>query len=812
MRRTLISLVSLPVSFLLLGASSAALPQDWPRWRGANFNDASQETEVFTEAFELRVAWRAPVGSGYSAVSIGDGFAVTLASRDGSDFVVALDARTGEERWRHRISAAFPGRDGANDGPVSTPTIHEGAVYALGPFGHFLALDLATGKDIWSTHLVEEHGSVQPHWGFTTAPLVAGANVIVQTGGPAGHAITAFFAATGDVHWSTGTDKIEYQSPILTTQDGVEQVIGCGEKWLFGLDPGTGAQLWKFDHQGSDFYRRIVNPLMIEDELLFLKNRASESILLSVGTEADGFPIEPLWATRAIKQNYNMAVYHDGHLYGHNGSFLTCINTYDGERAWRSRPPGNGWVILVDGHLVVLTKAGSLHVVPATPDGYEELASMQLFERLTWTPPSFAGGRIYARDSFDDVACVEVVSVEKALMAAVAPGPGGVGVGPGVMMQELEELLAEAEDPGVLIDEFLAAQESFPVIEGDRIAHVVFRGEAEELTLRGDMVGDGEMAMRRVAGSDLFAASFELEPDARVGYQLVRGFDEVLTDPRNPRKTEAQGLGVMSELVMPACKEIQARKVEQRGTFESFQIDSARIQVGGMTWGGGRRIDVYLPPGYQDGDESYPVIYVNDGADAMAKLRLPAVLDQTIGRSVGPVIAVFIQRVSAYELARSQRDAYRAMVVSQIVPEVDDRYRTIAAPEARSITGYQEGGCGALFVALSHPDVFGSVGVQSVYLGSMQNRSELKALANELGGAGKLPDLYLDWGIYDPREAVKDIDTVRFSRWFAELTRSHGGRVSGGEYSDGANFNCWHARQPSLLASLFPLRRTPRSD
>jgi outer membrane protein assembly factor BamB len=89
-----------------------------------------------------------------------------------------------------------------------------------------------------------------------------------------------------------------------------------------------------------------------------------------------GVELEPLWSSRHVNQNSNMAVRHGGLVYGYDASFLTCVDAETGDLVWRSRPPGDGWVILVDGQLVVLTKAGSLHVVPANPDGYEERAAL----------------------------------------------------------------------------------------------------------------------------------------------------------------------------------------------------------------------------------------------------------------------------------------------------------------------------------------------------------------------------------------------------------------------------------------------------
>ena len=64
---------------------------------------------------------------------------------------------------------------------------------------------------------------------------------------------------------------------------------------------------------------------------------------------------------------------------------------------------------MVDGHLVILTKDGSLHVSKASPDGYEELASVEVFNDAVWASPSFANGSIYAR-SHGEISRIDIRS------------------------------------------------------------------------------------------------------------------------------------------------------------------------------------------------------------------------------------------------------------------------------------------------------------------------------------------------------------------------------------------------------------------
>lgn len=62
---------------------------------------------------------------------------------------------------------------------------------------------------------------------------------------------------------------------------------------------------------------------------------------------------------RAIRNSYNIPVEFEGHLYTYSSRFLTCVDAETGEARWRSRTPGDGFLILVDGHLVIETKKGA---------------------------------------------------------------------------------------------------------------------------------------------------------------------------------------------------------------------------------------------------------------------------------------------------------------------------------------------------------------------------------------------------------------------------------------------------------------------
>ncbi len=387
---------------LMAAATSVAAAADWPHWRGPGYDGKADASGIFGRGpFTLRMAWSRPLGAGCSGISVVNGRIVTMYGDGNQDYVIALDAATGTTLWTDAIDSMFP-PDVGEAGAKSAPTIDGGVVYALGPKGQLLAVRLADGSEIWRVPLMEKAGAVMPEHGFATSPLVAGDLVIVQTGGSPGHSVIALSKKTGDVVWSTGDDSAEYQSPILAELAGAAQVVTVTNNVVRGVDPATGEAYWS-----SGYGAKLVpSPVLLGDDRILLSgNERSGAFRVRRGSE--GFEVSPIWATAELKGDYSTPVVHDGFIYGYDGDFLTCVSADDGKTIWKSRPPGGHGLILVDEHLVILGRGGTVVVADATPGGYHEVAKLDVLDRTSRTYPSFADGRILVR-STSDIAAVTV--------------------------------------------------------------------------------------------------------------------------------------------------------------------------------------------------------------------------------------------------------------------------------------------------------------------------------------------------------------------------------------------------------------------
>lgn len=132
-----------------------------------------------------------------------------------------------------------------------------------------------------------------------------------------------------------------------------------------------------------------------------------------------------------------------------------------------------------------------------------------------------------------------------------------------------------------------------------------------------------------------------------------------------------------------------------------------------------RQIKVYLPPGYSRGQDRYPVVYYfhnmySSPARLFEEHDLNGILDRAIGRgAIGEVIVVAGDFTTPNEFNFFGNTAVAGRwldhIVGELVPQIDQRFRTIAAAPSRAATGDFFGGFAALKLGMWHPDVFGVV-------------------------------------------------------------------------------------------------------
>src|ERR1022692_174989 len=137
-----------------------------------------------------------------------------------------------------------------------------------------------------------------------------------------------------------------------------------------------------------------------------------------------------------------------------------------------------------------------------------------------------------------------------------------------------------------------------------------------------------------------------------------------------------------------------------------------------------RPVLVYLPPGYDESpDRRFPSVYVIQGYTghlAMWRNRTPfrqpfiETADQVFATAAAPpAIVVYVDAWTGYGGSQfvdsPGTGQYHSYLCDEVVPWVDQRYRTAPDPAHRAISGKSSGGFGAMITPMLRPDLFGAL-------------------------------------------------------------------------------------------------------
>lgn len=125
----------------------------------------------------------------------------------------------------------------------------------------------------------------------------------------------------------------------------------------------------------------------------------------------------------------------------------------------------------------------------------------------------------------------------------------------------------------------------------------------------------------------------------------------------------------------------------------------------------------YLPTGYDRSDARYPVLYLLHGNgqkayDWVASGHIQQTADRLIASGEIPAAIIVIPEAgTTWYVDRKER--METAVMRDLLPEIQQRFRTIEQREGRVIAGLSMGGYGAARFALKYPETFAAAGLLS---------------------------------------------------------------------------------------------------
>jgi len=237
-----------------------------------------------------------------------------------------------------------------------------------------------------------------------------------------------------------------------------------------------------------------------------------------------------------------------------------------------------------------------------------------------------------------------------------------------------------------------------------------------------------------------------------------------------------------------------------------------------------RQITIYTPPGYEEGDGRYPVLYLHDGQNLFEPHRsfagdiwhVQSTADALIrAGEIEPLIIVGIdhagaQRIDEYTPTADlrtkrggQAKLYGRLIVEELKPWIDQEFRTLSDACHTAMGGSSLGGLVSLYLGFRAPHVFGRLAIFSPSLW-WDRRMMLQRLRANIHR--RRTRIWLDIGT---REGRVYVQTVNHTRELRDQLVKRGWRQgedlfyfedSGAMHTERA----WAHRLPMALKFLFP--------
>src|SRR5918997_2644293 len=235
-----------------------------------------------------------------------------------------------------------------------------------------------------------------------------------------------------------------------------------------------------------------------------------------------------------------------------------------------------------------------------------------------------------------------------------------------------------------------------------------------------------------------------------------------------------------------------------------------------------RSIIVYLPPGYNArAARRYPTLYFHDGQNVFDKATSVGEewrVDETaqtliIAGQIEPLIMIGVYNTGQHRIGEytptaiegkggGLADAYGRMLVEELKPLVDSKYKTLPGTGSTGMAGSSLGGLLTMHLGLKYPTVFSRLAVMSpsVWWDQRVILREVEALPS------KLPfRIWLDAGTAEGEEVLRDTralrDALKGKGWVEGQDLAYH-EAEGGQHNEAS----WQARVGPFLKFLYPVK------
>ncbi|MBX3745625.1 MAG: PQQ-like beta-propeller repeat protein [Verrucomicrobiae bacterium] len=246
---------------------------NWPNWRGPSLNGKAPDGQYPVRWTANAAAWKVPMpGKGSSSPIVWNGRAYVTTPAQGQDTVMALDLASGNVLWSTHLGPETPPKhrtlgSSCNSSPVTDGT----GIFVYFKSGHFAALE-PDGTVRWKHNLTERFGPERLFWDQGSSPVVTDRHVVLTRMHQGDSWIAGFDKATGELLWQVARDyrvppenDNGYTTPIHFENAGRPAFLVWGADHLTAHDASDGRLLWSaggFNPNRTGYWPAIASPVL----------------------------------------------------------------------------------------------------------------------------------------------------------------------------------------------------------------------------------------------------------------------------------------------------------------------------------------------------------------------------------------------------------------------------------------------------------------------------------------------------------------------------------------------------------------------
>lgn len=405
--------MKLNISLAVLISALVAQAENWPQWRGPNFNGSSSETGLPAQFSKTEnVVWRVdmPGPAGSTPVIWGDHiFVSSIDSSTKSRVALCLDRKTGNVKWKKDMGPGASQDDRSNFASPSPVTDGKNVWFFYGS-GDLACFDME-GKEVWARNVQKDYGKFAFLWTFSSTPLLSEGKLylqILQRDTPVNRAdplgskptdkpIESFLLAleplTGKEIFKVARPsdaRVEsreaFSTPIPSTHNGRKEILVIGGDAITGHAADTGKELWRWgswNPQRITHWRLVPSPVTGGGVVLACapKNAPIYAVKLGLNGKLDDSAIAWQSTERDVTSDVPTPLFYKGKFFILNGGKkkILCVEPSDGKVVWsgdlETRSVFESSPTAADDKIYMMDHRGNVFVVSAATDGFKLLST-----------------------------------------------------------------------------------------------------------------------------------------------------------------------------------------------------------------------------------------------------------------------------------------------------------------------------------------------------------------------------------------------------------------------------------------------------